>query len=528
MLRFLSSSNLKSLLNQLKEEIQLQKQRNIGWRKILDICRSVDIMMRRDEFCAPKIPTLVDLCVQKVIDNVRYLGNVGYVDQHLLERILPHCTVDQLMNVEKSTKGRDLSPVTDKLWKKFFEKQFGTNSTNEVIKKMKEKKVSFKWVQLYEAKGKEMAQAENEALDRIKQLYQKEDAKMNEMSEQRFQSESTDPGRTNISEPEPNMLRVIVVEGNTMDSHYLLDAYYDNRMVYGMTQLNGVQHQPSLDIGVSHHISVTDSSNAIGIPFIHSFGSWGSLIQAPTPNANVSSLENSRMNLQRYHDTTGSRRSHRFAHQHYHHHAQPVQVQEIRGHSNHHHAHYHHHAQPMQVQENRGHSNFRARRGNMHRGHSNFHARRGNMHNHPPRGHSNFHAPRGNMHNLPPRAFLQEVVSFRDHHSDIQLDIDDMSYEDLLILGERIGNVERGLSEEIIARQMVTKTYLLPNNLEGSTSEEEEEEIDLCIICQDEYKNKEEIGILQCGHEYHADCVRRWLQEKNVCPLCKSKALAIG
>jgi len=102
---------------------------------------------------------------------------------------------------------------------------------------------------------------------------------MNEMSEQRFQSESTDPGRTNISEPEPNMLRVIVVEGNTMDSHYLLDAYYENRMVYGMTQLNGVQHQPSLDIGVSHHISVTDSSNAIGIPFIHSFGSWGSLIQ---------------------------------------------------------------------------------------------------------------------------------------------------------------------------------------------------------------------------------------------------------
>nr|XP_007146388.1 hypothetical protein PHAVU_006G036000g [Phaseolus vulgaris]ESW18382.1 hypothetical protein PHAVU_006G036000g [Phaseolus vulgaris] len=134
-------------------------------------------MMRRDEFCAPKIPTLVDLCIQKVIDNVRYLGNVGYFDEYLLERILPHCTVDQLMNVEKSTKGRDLSPVTDKLWKKFFEKQYGTNSTNEVIKRMKEKKVSFKWAQLYEAKGKEMAQAENEALDRIKQLYKKEDAR---------------------------------------------------------------------------------------------------------------------------------------------------------------------------------------------------------------------------------------------------------------------------------------------------------------------------------------------------------------
>ncbi|KAK7333494.1 hypothetical protein VNO80_30268 [Phaseolus coccineus] len=178
----------------------------------------------------------------------------------------------------------------------------------------------------------------------------------------------------------------------------------------------------------------------------------------------------------------------------------------------------------------RDHSNFRAYRGNMHnlppRGHSNFHAHRGNMHNLPPRGHSNFHAHRDNMHNLPPRAFLQEVASFRDHHSDMMVDIDDMSYEELLVLGERIGNVERGLSEDIIARQMQTKTYLLPNNLEGSTSEEQE--IDLCIICQDEYKNKEEIGILRCGHEYHADCIRRWLQERDVCPLCKSKALVIG
>ncbi|TKY46812.1 Elongin-A protein [Spatholobus suberectus] len=134
-------------------------------------------MMRRDQMCARKMPTLVDLCVQKVIDNVRYLGNVGCVDMHLLERILTHCTVEQLMHVEKSTKGRDLSPVTDKLWKKFFEKQFGANCTNEVIKRMREKRVSFRWMQLYEAKGKEMAQAENEALDRIKQLYKKEDAR---------------------------------------------------------------------------------------------------------------------------------------------------------------------------------------------------------------------------------------------------------------------------------------------------------------------------------------------------------------
>ncbi|KAK6238431.1 hypothetical protein QUC31_003900 [Theobroma cacao] len=97
-----------------------------------------------------KPPSLVDICIRTAIDNVRYLGDVGETDSHLLERILPHCTMDQLIHVEKSTKGRDLSPVTDKLWKNFYELQFGRASTNLVIERMKLKKVSFRWRQLYE------------------------------------------------------------------------------------------------------------------------------------------------------------------------------------------------------------------------------------------------------------------------------------------------------------------------------------------------------------------------------------------
>lgn len=53
-----------------------------------------------------KIPSLVDLCVNKAIDNLRFLGDVGETDIHLLDRILPHCTVDQLMHVEKSSEVR--------------------------------------------------------------------------------------------------------------------------------------------------------------------------------------------------------------------------------------------------------------------------------------------------------------------------------------------------------------------------------------------------------------------------------------
>ncbi|XP_057460274.1 uncharacterized protein LOC130750819 [Actinidia eriantha] len=124
-----------------------------------------------------KAPSLVDLCVQMAVDNVRYLGDLGETDLHLLDRILPHCTVDQLRHIEDSTEGRDLSPVTDKLWKNFYELQFGAKSTNLVIDRMKQKKVSFKWKKLYEAKLKDLDECQQKSFDRIKELYKKEDAR---------------------------------------------------------------------------------------------------------------------------------------------------------------------------------------------------------------------------------------------------------------------------------------------------------------------------------------------------------------
>ncbi|KAF8018076.1 hypothetical protein BT93_H3089 [Corymbia citriodora subsp. variegata] len=124
-----------------------------------------------------KAPSLVDLCVRTVIDNLRYLGDVGGTDPELLRKILPHCTVDQLMHIEKSSKGRDLTPVTDNLWKNFYEKEFGSQSTKLVIERMKETKVSFRWSQLYEAKLKDIDEAQKKSLDRMKQLYKETDAR---------------------------------------------------------------------------------------------------------------------------------------------------------------------------------------------------------------------------------------------------------------------------------------------------------------------------------------------------------------
>ncbi|KAL3333121.1 hypothetical protein AABB24_033277 [Solanum stoloniferum] len=124
-----------------------------------------------------KVPSLVDLCVQTAVDNVRYLGDVGETDTHLLKRILPHCSLEQLTHVENSTEGRDLSQVTDRLWKRFYQIEFGDKSINQVVERMKKVKVTFKWKQLYEAKTEEMEETQQRSFKRIKELYQNENAK---------------------------------------------------------------------------------------------------------------------------------------------------------------------------------------------------------------------------------------------------------------------------------------------------------------------------------------------------------------
>ncbi|KAL5564349.1 hypothetical protein UlMin_027513 [Ulmus minor] len=124
-----------------------------------------------------KAPCLVDLCVKTVIDNLRYLGDVGKTNLHLLNQILPHCIIDHLERVEKGSQGRYLSPVTDELWKKFYEKEFGVDSLNDTVKRMKHAKLSFRRKQLYEAKLKAEAEKAYEACEKIAKLYKKEDAR---------------------------------------------------------------------------------------------------------------------------------------------------------------------------------------------------------------------------------------------------------------------------------------------------------------------------------------------------------------
>ncbi|KAL6977250.1 RING-type E3 ubiquitin transferase [Sarracenia purpurea var. burkii] len=103
-----------------------------------------------------------------------------------------------------------------------------------------------------------------------------------------------------------------------------------------------------------------------------------------------------------------------------------------------------------------------------------------------------------------------------DHHRDMRLDVDNMSYEELLALGERIGNVSTGMSEDMISKCLNEAIYSAGENHEEGT----------CPICLEDYAEEEVVGTMNCGHNYHGSCIRKWLLIKNVCPICKAPALA--
>ncbi|KAE8674462.1 UDP-Glycosyltransferase superfamily protein [Hibiscus syriacus] len=111
-----------------------------------------------------------------------------------------------------------------------------------------------------------------------------------------------------------------------------------------------------------------------------------------------------------------------------------------------------------------------------------------------------------------------EVSNVIDHYRDMRLDIEDMSYEELLALGEQIGNADTGLSEETITRKLKTMTYsTFVTNINLEEAAPIDQGPDSCIICQEDYKNQEKIATLDCGHEYHAGCLSGCFV-KNICP----------
>ena len=103
-----------------------------------------------------------------------------------------------------------------------------------------------------------------------------------------------------------------------------------------------------------------------------------------------------------------------------------------------------------------------------------------------------------------------------------------MSYDALLRLGERIGDVKTD-RWTMIAHKEISKleTFQYDPSVhdKGEGSDAKMEDIDdselKCLVCQFTYEQGDVLRRLPCGHCFHKDCVDQWLQTKDCCAYCR-------
>ncbi|XP_031375141.1 E3 ubiquitin ligase BIG BROTHER-related-like isoform X1 [Punica granatum] len=88
-----------------------------------------------------------------------------------------------------------------------------------------------------------------------------------------------------------------------------------------------------------------------------------------------------------------------------------------------------------------------------------------------------------------------------------EVDPDELSYEELLALGEVVGSESRGLSADTIA-SLPSINYTAGGAQHGSS--------DSCVICRLDYEDGETLTVLSCKHSYHSECINNWLKINKV------------
>ena len=119
-----------------------------------------------------------------------------------------------------------------------------------------------------------------------------------------------------------------------------------------------------------------------------------------------------------------------------------------------------------------------------------------------------------------PLSVLFMILPVGDEEKLDNLDVEFIRISEISFLeaSERSGQYSN-LNEETILKNLRTRQYRTSADRDG------DETGDICVVCQSGFEDEEIIAKLGCGHEYHSDCVNRWLQHRNVCPICKRTAI---
>ncbi|XP_072174336.1 uncharacterized protein [Diadema setosum] len=103
-------------------------------------------------------------------------------------------------------------------------------------------------------------------------------------------------------------------------------------------------------------------------------------------------------------------------------------------------------------------------------------------------------------------------------------------YEELVQLGEHLGQVNRGASRSTIERNTLPHKYKRHQRENDSSQETgevegavkiEDDDMEKCTICLSYFEDDEEVRRLPCMHLFHAECVDQWLVTNKRCPICR-------
>ncbi|KAA3482645.1 E3 ubiquitin ligase BIG BROTHER-related-like isoform X2 [Gossypium australe] len=116
------------------------------------------------------------------------------------------------------------------------------------------------------------------------------------------------------------------------------------------------------------------------------------------------------------------------------------------------------------------------------------------------------------------------IFTLEDHGGHSQdtweeVDPDELSYEELLALGEVVGTESRGLSADSLASLPSIK-YKAGSSQTGNN--------DSCVICRVDYDDGDSLTVLSCKHSYHPECINNWLKINKVCPVCSAEVSTSG
>ena len=76
------------------------------------------------------------------------------------------------------------------------------------------------------------------------------------------------------------------------------------------------------------------------------------------------------------------------------------------------------------------------------------------------------------------------------------------------------------LSSSYYKRHLKTKKHL--KNVKFKEEEELNEYI-MCSICLEYIRDKRSCRETKCGHQYHRQCLNKWLRVGNTCPYCRTE-----